>query len=152
MTDTTNRELKISRVFDAPRKMVFNAFTDPEHIALWWGPDGFTTTTTVSDIREGGVWEFVMHGPDGTDYPNKIFYDEIVFPERISYTHSALEGSEMSGFSTSFIFEEETPDATKVTIHSIFESQEELEKQKKFGAVEGGRQTLARLAEYLSGK
>ena len=72
-----------TRIFDAPRDLVFSAFTDPKHLAQWWGPDGFTTTTHSFDFRSGGVWRFVMHGPDGRDYQNRITYDEIVPPERI---------------------------------------------------------------------
>ena len=71
-----------TRVFDAPRDLVFSAFTDPKHLAQWWGPDGFTTTTSAFEFRPGGVWRFVMHGPDGRDYQNRITFDEIVAPER----------------------------------------------------------------------
>ena len=61
-----------TRVFDAPRELVFSAFTDPKHLAEWWGPNGFTTTTHAFDLRPGGKWRFVMHGPDGRDYQNLI--------------------------------------------------------------------------------
>jgi uncharacterized protein YndB with AHSA1/START domain len=76
-------------VFDAPRELVFSAFTDPEHLSQWWGPNGFTTTTHAFEFRPGGVWRFVMHGPDGPDYQNRITYDEFVPPERIVYRHGA---------------------------------------------------------------
>jgi uncharacterized protein YndB with AHSA1/START domain len=76
-----------SRVFDAPRALVFSVWTDPKHLAQWWGPNGFTTTTHAYDFRPGGVWRFVMHGPDGRDYQNRITFDEIVPPERILYRH-----------------------------------------------------------------
>jgi len=65
-----------TRVFDAPRALVFEAFSDPIHLSQWWGPDGFSTTTQSFDFREGGVWRFVMHGPDGRDYQNRISYEE----------------------------------------------------------------------------
>ena len=74
-------------VLDAPRELVFSAFTDPKHLAQWWGPNGFTTTTHAFEFRPGGVWRFVMHGPDGRDYQNRITYEEIVRPERIVYRH-----------------------------------------------------------------
>ena len=74
-----------TRLFDAPRDLVFSVWTDPKHLAQWWGPYGFTTTTSSFDMRPGGVWRFVMHGPDGTDYENRITYDEIVRPERLVY-------------------------------------------------------------------
>src|SRR5260221_3024663 len=76
-----------TRVFDAPRNLVFEAFTDPKHLAEWWGPNGFTTTTHSFDLRPGGKWRFVMHGPDDRAYQNLITYDEIVPPERLIYHH-----------------------------------------------------------------
>src|SRR5579884_4127269 len=75
------------REFDAPRALVFSAWTDPKHLAQWWGPNGFTTTTSSFDMRPGGVWRFVMHGPDGRDYQNRITFEEIVPPERLVYRH-----------------------------------------------------------------
>ena len=71
-----------TRELDAPRDLVWRVWSDPKHLAQWWGPDGFTTTTSAFDMREGGVWRFVMHGPDGRDYDNRITFDEIVKPER----------------------------------------------------------------------
>jgi uncharacterized protein YndB with AHSA1/START domain len=76
-----------SRLLNAPRQLVFSAFTDPKHLAQWWGPDGFTTTTHSFEFRPGGVWHFVMHGPDGRDYQNRITYEEIIRPERLVYRH-----------------------------------------------------------------
>src|SRR3974377_1424041 len=76
-----------TRVFHAPRDLVFSAWTDPKHLAQWGGPNGFTTTTYSFDMRPGGVWRFVMHGPDGRDYQNRITFEEIVRPERIVYRH-----------------------------------------------------------------
>ncbi len=81
---TADREIVISRVIDAPRELVFEAFTEVRHLSQWWGPDGFTTTTHAFEFRVGGVWEFVMHGPDGTDFPDSITWTEIVPPERIA--------------------------------------------------------------------
>src|SRR6185295_14579773 len=81
------REIVYSRVFDAPRELVWKMWSEPEHIVEWWGPNGFRTTMQKMDFRPGGEWQFVMHGPDGTDYQNKSIYREIVKPERISYTH-----------------------------------------------------------------
>ena len=65
---TADREIVISRVIDAPRELVFEAFTEVRHLSRWWGPEGFTTTTRSFEFRVGGEWDFVMHGPDGTDY------------------------------------------------------------------------------------
>jgi uncharacterized protein YndB with AHSA1/START domain len=70
----------LTRTFDAPRELVFNAWTDPKQITQWWRLTGFTTTTHEMDVKPGGVWRFVMHGPDGTDYKNKIVFIEVVRP------------------------------------------------------------------------
>ena len=80
-----------TRVLDAPRARVFSVWTEPKHLAQWWGPNGFTTTTQAFDFRLGGVWRFVMHGPDGRDYQNQITFDEIVSLERIVYRHGGGE-------------------------------------------------------------
>jgi uncharacterized protein YndB with AHSA1/START domain len=98
-TQTSDRDLVIERIFDAPRQMVFDAWTDPETIGQWWGPRGFTTTVHEMDVRPGGVWRFTMHGPDGTDYPNRVVYDEVVAPERLVYTHGADDDSGFTPFS-----------------------------------------------------
>jgi len=79
------QEIVVKRVLRAPREIVFEAFTDPEHLSVWWGPTGFSTTTSRYDARPGGQWEYVMHGPDGTDYPNLITYHDVVRPERLIY-------------------------------------------------------------------
>ena len=93
-----DRSIVVTRVFDAPRDLVFKAWIDPAHIAVWWGPNGFTTTIHQMDVRPGGVWRFIMHGPDGVDYPNRIVYTEILPPERLAYDH----GDDVEGASPSF--------------------------------------------------
>src|SRR4029077_13694815 len=75
------------REFDAPRELVFSLWTDPKHLVQWWGPNGFSTTTSRFEFRPGGVWRFVMRGPDGRDYQNRITFEEIVPPQRIVYRH-----------------------------------------------------------------
>src|ERR1700677_4428258 len=85
--ETDARSIITVREFDAPRELVFSLFTDPKHLAQWFGPNGFTTTTSSFDMRPGGVWRFVMHGPDGRDYQNRVTYEEVVPPERIVYRH-----------------------------------------------------------------
>ena len=87
----TDREIVLSRLIDAPQELVFDAWTDPEQVGQWWGPSGFTTTTHKMEVKPGGVWRFVMHGPDGRDYQNKITYLEIVPPERLVYRHGGDE-------------------------------------------------------------
>jgi uncharacterized protein YndB with AHSA1/START domain len=139
----------ITRVIDAPRELVFKAWTDPKHVAEWWGPNGFTTTTHEMDVRPGGVWRFIMHGPDGVDYDNKIVYIEIVKPERLVYSHGSDDEGESGQFETTVTFAEQGR-KTKVTMRALFASVEDYEKTKEFGAVEGGNQTLARLEAHLA--
>jgi uncharacterized protein YndB with AHSA1/START domain len=78
----------------APRDLVFDAWTDTKHLAQWWGPNGFTTTTMSFDLRPGGVWRFVMYGPDGRDYQNRITFEQVVRPERIVHRHGGGEDVE----------------------------------------------------------
>jgi uncharacterized protein YndB with AHSA1/START domain len=143
------RELVFTRVFDAPRELVFKAWTDPKHIAQWWGPKGFTTTIHDMDVRPGGVWRFIMHGPDGVDYKNRIVYLEIVEPERLVYKHDPEKGSEPVDFHVTVTFAEED-DKTKLTMHMLFPSAAAREYVvTKHRAIEGANQTLGRLAEHL---
>lgn len=143
----SDREIVATRVFDAPRELVFRMWTDPEHIAQWWGPRGFTNTISKMDVRPGGVWEFVMHGPDGTDYKNKFVYVEVVRPERIVYDH-------VSGplFHATAAFADEGG-KTRVTVRMLFESAALRNKvAEEFGAVEGLGQTLDRFGEQLANR
>ena len=89
---TADREIVISRIISAPRELVFEAFTEVRHLSRWWGPDGFTTTTRAFEFRVGGEWDFVMHGPDGTDYQEWISWTEITPPERIALLHGESRG------------------------------------------------------------
>ncbi|MFY9654089.1 SRPBCC domain-containing protein [Trebonia sp.] len=89
---TADREIVISRVISAPRELVFEAFTEVRHLSRWWGPEGFTTTTRAFEFRVGGEWDFVMHGPDGTDYQEWISWTEIAPPERIALLHGESRG------------------------------------------------------------
>lgn len=147
------REMTISRVFDAPRELVWEAWTNPEHVAQWWGPDGFTTTIKKMDFRVGGVWKLVMHGPDGRDYPNSSIFREIVVPERIVFSHG---GGSKDGPSSKFLATwtfEALGAQTKVTMRALFDTPEERDLiVRAYGAIEGGKQTLARLAEFLAKK
>lgn len=88
-SEETNREFVTTRVIDAPRELVFRAFTEPEHLALWWGPKDFRNTFQEFDLRPGGHWRFVMHGPDGQDYKNHTVFQEVVKPERIVFEHAS---------------------------------------------------------------
>jgi uncharacterized protein YndB with AHSA1/START domain len=81
-----NRELVITRIFDAPRSLVFKMWTDPTHMAQWWGPRGFTNPVCDMDVRPGGAIRIVMRGPGGVDYPMTGVFHEIVAPERLVLT------------------------------------------------------------------
>ena len=148
--DVRDREIVVSRVVEAPRDVVFEAFTDVRHLAQWWGPDGFTTTTRAFEFRPGGVWEFVMHGPNGTDYPNWIRWEEIEPPERITLLHGSA-ADDPEAFASTFTFEARG-DATSVVLCSIFPSRELRDRAaREYRAIESAQQTLGRLAGYLAG-
>ena len=144
------QDLVITHIFDAPVERVWNAWKDAEQIKRWWGPDGFTTTTHEMDVRAGGVWRFIMHGPDGTDYPNKIVYEEIVEPERLVYTHGDDSEGKGREFQTTVTFEEQQG-KTLLTMRAFFATAAERDRVvEEVGAIEGAKQTLGRLAEYLA--
>jgi uncharacterized protein YndB with AHSA1/START domain len=144
----SDRELVYTRVFDAPRELVFKVWTDPKHIVEWWGPIGFRTENIEMDARVGGEWRLVMHGPDGRDYKNRIAYREVVPPERLVYHHGG-DGSSVR-FEVTVTFEEEDG-GTRLTMRQMFESGAERDHiVQTYGADKGGVQTLERLAEHLS--
>ena len=146
-----DREIRGTRDFDAPRELVWKAWTEPEHIGQWWGPNGFTTTTHRMEVRAGGVWRFVMHGPDGRDYENRITFDEIVKPERIRYHHGGGDDVEPVQFHTTVTFEDIGGDRTRLTLHAVFPSAIERDRVvKDYGADKGAEQTLSRLADYVT--
>jgi uncharacterized protein YndB with AHSA1/START domain len=145
------RSIVGSRVFDAPRDLVFAAFTDPKHLAQWWGPDGFTTTTHSFEFRAGGIWRFVMHGPDGRDYQNRITFEEIKRPERLVYRHGGSDDVEPVQFSQTLTFEDLGNGKTRLTWHGRFPTAEERARViKDYGADKGLAQTMARLADYVA--
>ncbi|RBP36139.1 uncharacterized protein YndB with AHSA1/START domain [Roseimicrobium gellanilyticum] len=143
-----NRELINSRFFKAPRELVFEAWTKPEHVAHWYGPNGFTLTIHEMDVRPGGMWRYIMHGPDGTDYDNRVVYEEISHPERLVYLHGHDRDNDPEAFHVTVTFEEEDG-GTRLTMRLVMATAEQREASVKFGAVEGGNQTLSRLAAYL---
>jgi uncharacterized protein YndB with AHSA1/START domain len=145
-----DREIVITRIVDAPRELVWQAWTEPQRIAQWWGPDGFRTTIHEMNVTVGGVWRYIMHGPDGTDYPNRIVYREIVKPQRLVYDHSDDSPNPSIRFLATVTFED-LGGRTRITLHSLFGTPEARTAVVKFGAIEGGEQTLARLAEHLVG-
>jgi uncharacterized protein YndB with AHSA1/START domain len=146
---TADREIVISRVIDAPRELVFEAFTEVRHLSRWWGPEGFTTTTRAFEFRVGGEWDFVMHGPDGTDYQEWISWTEIAPPERIALLHGESRG-DPNAFESVLTF---APDgaATRIEMRTVFPTKElRDEAVEKYHAIEGGQQTLSNLAAYVT--
>src|SRR3954468_14143511 len=144
-----DREIVISRVIDAPRELVFEAFTEVRHLSRWWGPEGFTTTTRSFEFRVGGVWDFVMHGPDGTDYPEWITWSEIVPPERIALLHG--ESRDDPNAFESFLALEPDGATTRLEMRTVFPTRElRDEAVQKYHAIEGGAQTLGNLAAYVA--
>ncbi len=146
---TADREIVTSRVINAPRELVFEAFTDVRHLSQWWGPDGFTTTTRALEFRVGGVWDFVMHGPDGTDYQEWISWTEITPPERIALLHGEFSG-DPNAFASVLTF---VPDGatTRIEMRTLFPTKELRDMVvEKDHAIKGGQQTLAKLAAYIA--
>jgi uncharacterized protein YndB with AHSA1/START domain len=146
ITSISERELMVKRVLNAPRELVFDAWTNSKHLSQWWGPEGFTITVQEIDVRPGGVWRYIMHGPNGVDYDNKIEYIEVESPERLVYAHG---DSTEEHFRVTVTFADQG-DQTELTMQMIFKSVEELEKAvKEFGAIEGAKSTMNRLEAQL---
>jgi uncharacterized protein YndB with AHSA1/START domain len=142
------REIMISRVIDAPRELVFEAFTQVRHLSRWWGPEGFTTTTRSFEFRVDGVWDFVMHGPDGTDYQEWISWREIVPPERIALLHGESR-DDPNAFESLLTFEP-FGEQTRIVMRRLFPTKGLRDQAvEKYHAIEGGEQTLGNLAAYV---
>jgi uncharacterized protein YndB with AHSA1/START domain len=142
-----SNEFKISRLYDAPLQAVWDAWTDPEQLARWWGPRGFTITTHSKDLRPGGTWVYTMHGPDGTDYPNITTYHEVREREALVYDHGASEGKPPL-FRVSVFFQE-SGGKTAMELTMTLATPEEAERTREFIKKAGGNSTWDRLAEYL---
>ncbi len=140
---TTDREFVHTRLIDAPRERVFRAFAQPAHLAKWWGPDGFSSTFETFDLRVGGHWRFVMHGPDGTDYPNEIVFRELVAPERVVLEHL---GSVHHFFLTITLTEQ--AGKTLVGWRQVFDTAQEKEAVAEF-VFDANEQNLARLEKEV---
>src|SRR5687768_9601467 len=86
-TDPTGREQKSSLLLDAPLELVWQVWTNPQHIKHWWGPNGFTNTISKMEVQAGGEWLFTMHGPAGNDYPNKTIFREVIEYKKLVHEH-----------------------------------------------------------------
>jgi uncharacterized protein YndB with AHSA1/START domain len=142
-----SNEIRITRVYDAPVKAVWDAWTDPKQVAQWWGPRGFTLTTHSKDLRTGGSWSYTMHGPDGVDYPNKTQYLEVEKYSKLVYDHGAND-DRPALFRVTVLFSE-TKGKTKMEMSMALATPEAAEETRKFIKKAGGDSTWDRLAEYL---
>ncbi|HET6992681.1 MAG TPA: SRPBCC domain-containing protein [Bacteroidia bacterium] len=143
--DTKDRELKINRLLNAPIELVWKMWTEPEHIKNWWGPNGFTNSISKMEVKPGGEWEFVMIGPDGTEYKNRNVYKEIIPFEKIVMEHGPSPKFEITATFKA------RGEKTELTMHGVFESAEQLkEVVEVFKADEGMKQNVDKLEVYLS--
>jgi uncharacterized protein YndB with AHSA1/START domain len=145
----SDREVIFSRLLDAPRELAWTAWTEPAHIHHWFGPAGFTTTTREFNFVPGGVWRFTMHGPDGTDYPNRIVFREIVPPSRLVYENGwDLPGAPLD-FTVVVTFNI-VGKQTHLSLHMTFRDADAFRTAvERYGVMQGGTQTLDRIAEYI---
>ena len=145
-SDTANRELRITRMLNAPIDLVWEVWTNPEHIANWWGPNGFTNTIHKMDLQEGGEWKLTMHGPDGTNYPNRSIFKEIITLKKIVYEHFNPH------FIATLLFESKGEE-TLIDWSMLFDTaymREIVIKAHK--ADEGLKQNVEKLEKYLSNR
>lgn len=145
-----DREIVLSRVFDAPRELVWKAWTDQEHIGQWFGPKGFTIETREIDIRVGGRWRFDMIAPDGTVYDNRMVFLELKEPELLVMDHGSDKDNDPKRFRVTLTFDEQADKKTVVTLRQLHPTKAQRLEGIGFGAVEFGYQTLDKLADYLA--
>jgi uncharacterized protein YndB with AHSA1/START domain len=142
----------MTRVFDAPRELVFEAYTNPAQIPHWWGPREVTTIVDQMDVRPGGVWRYIQRDQDGNEYPFNGEYREIVPPERLVYTFSfefEFEGTPIQTVVNTATFEERDGKTT-LTVNSLFQSIEDRDSMIESGAESGMTESWDRLAEHLA--
>ena len=140
----TTAELVLTRTFNAPRTLVFQAWTDPKHLAQWWGPRGFTTEIREMDVKPGGAWRYIMHGPDGNKYPFDGVFVEIVEPERLVFDGSIHASPEQRVW-TEVTFADRKG-TTEITVRQLYS----FESDATRGASIGWNQQFDRLQEYLA--
>jgi len=143
-TDTRDRELRISRTLNAPVELVWEVWTKPEHIAQWWGPDGFTCTISEMKLKPQGQWNLVLHGPDGTNYKNESVFKEVIPFKKLVYEHSSYPH-----FVATITFMAQG-DKTELNWHMLFDTHEDFVKVvKTFKADVGLQQNIQKLSVYL---
>jgi uncharacterized protein YndB with AHSA1/START domain len=137
------RDITTTRILSAPRELVYKAWTEPEHVSKWWGPNGFRCTIQKMDLRPGGEWLLTLHGPDGADYKNKSTFKEVKEPSLLVYDHVAPH------FISTVTFDD-LDGRTKVSMKMVFDSAEEMQQViKAFNAAEGGKQTFTRMENHI---
>lgn len=149
MHSIDDRELTIFREFQAPREVVWEAWTNPNHLVHWWGPPGTQYTIQEINIKAGGVWRFIMHVPGGQDFPNRILYKEVIKPEFLSYEHGSDLDNDPQRFYVTTRFEAKgkaTVVNTKMTFATAGQLKDVIEK---YGALEVNRLSMLKLDEYL---
>lgn len=147
------RELFLTRVFDAPRELVFKAWTDPKHVQKWWGPRGFTNPVCELDVRPGGAMRIDMRGPDGTVFPMTGVYTEIVAPERLAFTSGALDkdGTPLFEVLSTVTFTEQAGKTT-IKLHARVVRATPAAAPHLAGMEIGWTQTIDRLGDFVAGK
>jgi uncharacterized protein YndB with AHSA1/START domain len=144
MGKTENREIRITRTFKAPIDLMWEVWTNPEHIVNWWGPNGFTNTIHKMDLQEGGEWELTMHWPDGTNFPNRSIFKEIIPLKKIVYEHFN------PNFITTVLFESKGEETT-IDWSLLFDTAEMREILiKAHKADNGQKENVEKLGKYLS--
>lgn len=143
-----SNKIHIVRVYDAPVKAVWDAWTDPKQVAKWWGPRGFTLTTHSKDLKPGGTWRYTMHGPDGTNYPNVTKYYEVEKYSRLVYDHGGTDDTPPL-FRVTVTFAE-VKGKTEMDMTMTLATPEIAEETRKFIKKAGGNATWDRLAEFLA--
>ncbi|PRC90748.1 SRPBCC domain-containing protein [Solimicrobium silvestre] len=144
--DEKDRELVLERMIPFARELVWKAMTDPEHVNRWWGPDGFRNENQIMDFRVGGAWSYEMVGPDGKRYPSHSVFKEITPPSRLVFDHG--DGERM-WFETTITLQE-IDSGTLISLRQLYPSRESRDEViDKYGAVEGGKQHLAKLEAYV---
>lgn len=145
--NTKSNEINLVRVYDAPVKVVWDAWNEPEQVAQWWGPRGFTLTTHHKDLKPGGIWHYTMHGPDGVDHVNKTQYLEVEKHRKLVYDHGGNDERKPM-FRVTVLFQE-VDGKTHMDMTMALPTPEKAEEAKKFIKKAGGDSTWDRLAEYL---
>lgn len=141
-------EIRITRLYDAPVSLVWDAWTKDEHVGQWWGPRGFSLTTHRKEVRAGGTWEYTMHGPDGKDWPNFTRYHEVERHAKLVYDHGASSADATPMFRVTATFAD-VDGKTALDLHMRFATEEEARQSRTFVKAAGGNGTWDRLAEFL---